>query len=88
MVRPMGEEHIVIVWVTHANLVIERLSTFEKEVFRAGTEANKVAHIAIPTSSPEVAMLASWDHVASSCCQVCFSRNHVVGLRSAPKPMF
>ena len=28
-----GEEHIVIVWVTHANLVIERLSTFEKEVF-------------------------------------------------------
>lgn len=28
-----GEEHIVIEWVTQADLVIERLPTFEKEVF-------------------------------------------------------
>jgi len=28
-----GEEHIVVVWVTHANLVIEGLSTLEKQVF-------------------------------------------------------
>jgi hypothetical protein len=28
-----GEEHIVIVWVTHADLVIECLSTSEKRVF-------------------------------------------------------
>jgi hypothetical protein len=28
-----GREQIVIVWVTHTNLVIERLSTFKKKVF-------------------------------------------------------
>jgi hypothetical protein len=28
-----GEEHIVIVWVTHTNLVIERLFTFDEQVF-------------------------------------------------------
>jgi hypothetical protein len=27
-----GEEHIVIVWVTHTNLVIERLFIFDEQV--------------------------------------------------------
>ena len=28
-----GEDPIVVVWVTQADLVVERLPTFEKEVF-------------------------------------------------------